>query len=89
MILGKEQAKKLKDHIRSENGTVPIEAKMTDEITEIFIAVDFGDSIAVLDLEDFDQPDRVCGAGLEHRARRCRDVSDDGEQIRTKQHTMP
>lgn len=35
MILGKEQAKKLKDHIRSENGTVPIE-KMTTEITEIF-----------------------------------------------------
>ena len=35
MVLGKEQAKKLKDHIRSENGTVPIE-KMTAEITEIF-----------------------------------------------------
>ena len=35
MVLGKEQAKKLKDHIRSENGTVPIE-KMTTEITEIF-----------------------------------------------------
>ena len=35
MVLGKEQANKLKDHIRSENGTVPIE-KMTAEITEIF-----------------------------------------------------
>lgn len=35
MVLGKEQAKKLKDHIRLKNGTVPIE-KMTSEITEIF-----------------------------------------------------
>lgn len=35
MVLGREQAKKLKDHIRSKNGTVPIE-KMTTEITEIF-----------------------------------------------------
>ena len=35
MVLGKEQVEKLKDHLRSEDGTVPIE-KMTAEITEIF-----------------------------------------------------
>lgn len=35
MILGKEQTEKLKDHIRLENGTVPIE-KMSDEIMQIF-----------------------------------------------------
>lgn len=35
IVLGKEQVEKLKDHLRSEDGTVPIE-KMTAEITEIF-----------------------------------------------------
>lgn len=35
MVLGKDQADKLKDHLRLDNGTVPIE-KMTSEITEIF-----------------------------------------------------
>lgn len=37
LLLGKEQAKVLKDHVRTENGMVPPE-KMTDEITEIFQA---------------------------------------------------
>lgn len=35
MVLGKDQANKLKDHLRLDNGIVPIE-KMTSEITEIF-----------------------------------------------------
>lgn len=34
-VLGKEQAKKLKDHVRIEDGTVPVD-KMTKEITDIF-----------------------------------------------------
>ncbi|HZK44368.1 MAG TPA: hypothetical protein VFC73_08835 [Syntrophomonadaceae bacterium] len=34
-ILGKEQTTQLKNHIRSENGIVPID-KMTQEIIEIF-----------------------------------------------------
>lgn len=35
MLLGKEQTNKLKDHLRDEEGLVPVE-KMTEEITEIF-----------------------------------------------------
>lgn len=35
MILGKEQTERLKDHIRLENGIVPVE-KMSDEIMQIF-----------------------------------------------------
>lgn len=35
LLLGKEQTKKLKDHIREENGIVSAD-KMSDEITEIF-----------------------------------------------------
>ena len=35
LLLGKEQNKKLKDHLRTENGIVPTE-KMSEEITEIF-----------------------------------------------------
>lgn len=35
MLLGKEQTKKLKDHLRTEDGMVPAD-KMTDEITGIF-----------------------------------------------------
>lgn len=34
-ILGKEQAARLKDHVRNEKGIVPID-KMTQEIIEIF-----------------------------------------------------
>ncbi len=34
-ILGEEQTKKLKDHIRNKNGIVPTD-KMTKEIIEIF-----------------------------------------------------
>ena len=34
-ILGKEQATKLKNHVRDENGTVPTD-KMTQEIIDIF-----------------------------------------------------
>ena len=34
LLLGKEQTKKLKDHLRTENGIVPTE-KMSEEITEI------------------------------------------------------
>ena len=34
-ILGKEQTSKLKNHIRNENGIVPID-EMTQEIIEIF-----------------------------------------------------
>lgn len=34
-LLGKEQTKKLKEHVRNENGIVPME-KMTDEIVDIF-----------------------------------------------------
>ena len=35
LLLGKEQTKKLKNHLRTENGIVPTE-KMSEEITEIF-----------------------------------------------------
>ena len=35
LLLGKEQTKKLKDHLRTENGIVPTE-KMSEDITEIF-----------------------------------------------------
>ena len=35
LLLGKEQTKKLKDQLRTENGIVPTE-KMSEEITEIF-----------------------------------------------------
>ena len=35
LLLGKEQTKKLKDHLRTENGIGPTE-KMSEEITEIF-----------------------------------------------------
>ena len=35
LLLGKEQTKKLKDHLRTDNGIVPTE-KMSEEITEIF-----------------------------------------------------
>ena len=35
LLLGKEQTKRLKDHLRTENGIVPTE-KMSEEITEIF-----------------------------------------------------
>lgn len=35
LLLGKEQTKKLKEHLRTENGIVPTE-KMSEEITEIF-----------------------------------------------------
>lgn len=34
-ILGKEQAKRLKNHVRDDNGTVPTD-KMTQEIVDIF-----------------------------------------------------
>jgi len=35
MLLGKEQTNQLKDHLRDEEGLVPVD-KMTEEITEIF-----------------------------------------------------
>lgn len=35
MLLGKEQAAKLKEHVRTKDGLVPVE-KMSDEIAEIF-----------------------------------------------------
>ena len=35
MLLGKEQTDKLKDHIRTDTGVVPME-KMTEEMQEIF-----------------------------------------------------
>lgn len=35
LLLGKEEIKKLKDHVRTENGTVPVE-NLTNEITEMF-----------------------------------------------------
>ena len=35
MLLGKQQAAELKDHVRTEDGLVPTD-KMTGEITEIF-----------------------------------------------------
>lgn len=35
MLLGKEQAKKLKEHVRTKDGLVPAE-KMSDELAEIF-----------------------------------------------------
>ena len=35
LLLGKEQKEKLKDHLRTETGTVPTE-KMSEEIMEIF-----------------------------------------------------
>ena len=39
LLLGKEQKKKLKDHIRTEDGLVPTD-KLSDEITEIFQSQD-------------------------------------------------
>ena len=35
LLLGKEKTKELKDHVRLENGIVPVD-KLTDEIKEIF-----------------------------------------------------
>lgn len=35
LLLGKDGTKKLKDHVRTKNGTVPVD-KLTDEITEMF-----------------------------------------------------
>lgn len=35
LVLGKEQAKKLKDHLRTPDGMIPVN-EMTKEITEIF-----------------------------------------------------
>ncbi|WP_170924849.1 hypothetical protein [Candidatus Enterococcus clewellii] len=35
LLLGKEQTNKLKDHVRTESGVVPIE-KLSEEITDIF-----------------------------------------------------
>jgi hypothetical protein len=35
LLLGKEQANKLKEHLRTEGGTVPTD-KMSEEIMEIF-----------------------------------------------------
>lgn len=35
LLLGKEQKKELKDHVRTEDGLVPTD-KLSDEITEIF-----------------------------------------------------
>lgn len=35
LLLGKEQKEKLKDHLRTENGTVPTD-KISEEIMEIF-----------------------------------------------------
>lgn len=35
MLLGKEQANKLKNHLRTESGTVPI-GKIAEEIMDIF-----------------------------------------------------
>lgn len=35
LLLGKEQAKELKDHLRTDGGTVPTD-KMSEEIMEIF-----------------------------------------------------
>lgn len=35
LLLGDEQAKKLKDHLRTKTGIVPMD-KMSDEIMEIF-----------------------------------------------------
>lgn len=35
MLLGKEQATKLKEHVRNAAGLVPVE-KMSDELAEIF-----------------------------------------------------
>ena len=35
LLLGKEQAEKLKNHLRTENGIVPID-KLKDDIMEIF-----------------------------------------------------
>lgn len=37
MILGKEQKKQLYDHIRTEDGTVPVD-KFVEEIQDIFAA---------------------------------------------------
>jgi len=37
LLLGKEETKKLKDHVRTEDGIVPAD-KLTDIITEIFQA---------------------------------------------------
>lgn len=35
LLLGKDQTKELKDHVRTESGIVPVKA-LTEEITEIF-----------------------------------------------------
>lgn len=35
LLLGKEQTKRLKDHLRTESGLVPLD-KISDEVTEIF-----------------------------------------------------
>lgn len=35
LLLGKEQTKKLKDHLRTDDGIVPAD-KLSEEITEIF-----------------------------------------------------
>lgn len=35
LLLGKDGTKKLKDHVRTKNGIVPVD-KLTDEITEMF-----------------------------------------------------
>lgn len=35
LLLGKEETKRLKDHVRTENGIVPAD-KLTDIVTEIF-----------------------------------------------------
>lgn len=37
-VLGKEQANRLKNHVRNENGLVPTD-KMSEEINEIFAKV--------------------------------------------------
>lgn len=35
LLLSEEETKRLKDHVRTESGTVPVKA-LTDEITEMF-----------------------------------------------------
>ena len=40
-VLGKEQANKLKEHVRNENGIVPTD-RMAEEISEIFQSTDEG-----------------------------------------------
>lgn len=39
LVLGVDQAKKLKDHLRTDEGLVPTD-RMSDEITEIFQSQD-------------------------------------------------